>query len=85
MPWSCVAQIAERLYTSGYLSYPRTESSAYPKGFDFREVLVGQCRNAVWGEYASALLSQGFAAPKVSLYDGNITVYTYMHVCFLFV
>ncbi len=31
-----LVQIAERLYTSGYLSYPRTESSAYPPNFDLQ-------------------------------------------------
>ena len=27
-------QVAERLYTSGYLSYPRTESTKYPDNYD---------------------------------------------------
>lgn len=57
--------IAERLYTAGLLSYPRTESSAYPKSFDFRAVLRDHGRNAIWGEYASALLAHGFSEPKV--------------------
>ena len=34
-----VMQIAERLYIEGRISYPRTESSAFPRGFDFRETL----------------------------------------------
>jgi DNA topoisomerase-3 len=29
-------KLAERLYTSGYLSYPRTESSKHPPGSDLR-------------------------------------------------
>ena len=32
-------QIAERLYMEGHISYPRTESSAFPRGFDFEEAL----------------------------------------------
>jgi len=35
-----VMQIAERLYIEGHISYPRVESSAFPKGFDFRETLA---------------------------------------------
>ncbi|GBF93668.1 DNA topoisomerase [Raphidocelis subcapitata] len=57
-------QIAERLYTSGYLSYPRTESTAYPPNFDMGGALGEQARHPVWGEYASAVLAAGAALPK---------------------
>lgn len=56
--------VAERLYTSGYLSYPRTESSGYPPNFDFEGTLSSQARHPIWGEYASSLLAQGMTKPK---------------------
>lgn len=31
--------IAERLYTSGFINYPRTESTAYPPSMDLRALL----------------------------------------------
>jgi DNA topoisomerase-3 len=62
---ACPHQIAERLYTSGYLSYPRTESSAYPPNFDFTSILAAQGRHPVWGPYAAALLQAGVTPPKV--------------------
>lgn len=33
--------LAERLYLSGYITYPRTESTKYPKDFPYKETLKG--------------------------------------------
>ena len=52
-------QVAERLYLMGYLSYPRTESSTYPKSFDIKGTLQQQSGDSRWGAYVRALLAQG--------------------------
>lgn len=52
-------QTAERLYLSGYLSYPRTESSAYPKSFDIVGTLRQQTSDNRWGAYVTRLLREG--------------------------
>lgn len=52
-------QTAERLYLSGYLSYPRTESTAYPKSFDIKGMLQEQISDSRWGSYVRQLLSSG--------------------------
>jgi DNA topoisomerase-3 len=44
---------------SGYLSYPRTESSTYPKSFDIKGTLEQQASDARWGGYVRELLVQG--------------------------
>lgn len=53
-------QAAERLYLSGYLSYPRTESSAYPKSFDIRATLAQQAGDSRWGPHVQNLLQVGY-------------------------
>ncbi|OVA12979.1 DNA topoisomerase [Macleaya cordata] len=57
-------QLAERLYTQGFISYPRTESTAYPASFDFKSTLGAQLHNPTWGDYIRALLADGFHKPK---------------------
>jgi len=51
--------VAERLYLSGYLSYPRTESTIYPNSFDILGTLQEQSADNRWGSYVSNLLRTG--------------------------
>ncbi|KAI4466663.1 prokaryotic dna topoisomerase [Holotrichia oblita] len=57
-------QIAEKLYTQGYISYPRTETTKYPENFDIIGVLREQQSNPDWGKDAAEVLSQGVNIPK---------------------
>lgn len=57
-------QLAERLYTQGFISYPRTESTAYPSSFDFRGTLGALANNPVWGSYVQTLLNDGYLKPR---------------------
>ena len=56
-------QVAERLYMQGFLSYPRTESTGYPKDFDMLGLLQLQTHNRYWGAYVRSLLDQGYNQP----------------------
>jgi len=56
--------LAERLYTQGYISYPRTETTAYPSNFDLKEVLEQQKSNPVWGDQVKRLLAGEFSHPR---------------------
>ncbi|KAK9288869.1 hypothetical protein L1049_017335 [Liquidambar formosana] len=57
-------QLAERLYIQGFISYPRTESTAYPSSFDFKGTLGAQVKNPMWGNYVQQLLDNGYLKPR---------------------
>jgi DNA topoisomerase I len=60
---SRAARIAEDLYTDGYISYPRTDNTVYPRSLDLREVLGHLKRVEGVGPYAEKLLASGKLSP----------------------
>ncbi len=49
-------QVAEDLYTKGWISYPRTETDSFDKGIDLPKLIEKQVQDEIWGPYA-----QGYA------------------------
>jgi DNA topoisomerase III len=64
-------QLAERLYTQGYISYPRTETSAYPSGFDLVGTLRNQLNHPLWGDHAHHLMEAGIRRPTGGIDVGD--------------
>lgn len=54
--------IAEDLYTSGYISYPRTDNTVYPKGLDLRGTVV-KLDYHPYKEICGEILSRGQLTP----------------------
>lgn len=54
-------QIAETLYNRGYISYPRTETSQFPRDFDFNTLIQHQINHSKWGSYAQKLLNSSLS------------------------
>ncbi|XP_022093607.1 DNA topoisomerase 3-alpha-like [Acanthaster planci] len=52
-------KIAEKLYTKGFISYPRTETNMFPKDFNLRELVQEQTQDQRWGPFAAGILQEG--------------------------
>ncbi|XP_067556127.1 DNA topoisomerase 3-beta-1 isoform X1 [Pseudorca crassidens] len=57
-------QTAERLYTQGYISYPRTETTHYPESFDLKGPLRQQANHPYWADTVKRLLAEGINRPR---------------------
>ncbi|XP_047005827.1 DNA topoisomerase 3-beta-1 isoform X2 [Ictalurus punctatus] len=64
-------QIAERLYTQGYISYPRTETTHYPENFDLKGTLRQQANCSYWAETVRALITDGINRPRKGVDAGD--------------
>ena len=42
-------RVAEKLYTQGYISYPRTETNIFPKDLALRPLVEKQTEDQRWG------------------------------------
>lgn len=51
-------KIAEKLYTSGYISYPRTETNVFPKEIKLDNLVELQLSDNRWGGFAHKILNE---------------------------
>lgn len=51
--------IAEKLYTKGLISYPRTETNQFSKEFDLKPLVEQHTGHSVWGAFAQRVVEWG--------------------------
>ncbi|KAK6635323.1 hypothetical protein RUM44_000574 [Polyplax serrata] len=52
-------RVAEKLYTQGLISYPRTETNIFPKELNLVPLVEMQVGDSNWGEFAQRVLRDG--------------------------
>ncbi|XP_019397469.1 PREDICTED: DNA topoisomerase 3-alpha [Crocodylus porosus] len=57
-------RMAEKLYTQGYISYPRTETNMFPKELSLSALVQQQTQDQHWGAFAQRILDQGGPTPR---------------------
>ncbi|XP_058851749.1 DNA topoisomerase 3-alpha isoform X1 [Acipenser ruthenus] len=57
-------KIAEKLYTQGFISYPRTETNIFPKDLNLTPLVEQQTQDAHWGSFAQGILERGGPTPR---------------------
>lgn len=57
-------RIAEKLYTQGYISYPRTETNIFPRDLNLTALVEQQIPDPRWGAFAQSILERGVPTPR---------------------
>ncbi|XP_059047118.1 DNA topoisomerase 3-alpha isoform X1 [Achroia grisella] len=57
-------RLAEKLYTQGFISYPRTETNEFPKEMNLAQLVGLQTSDANWGVFAQGILDSGGPTPR---------------------
>jgi DNA topoisomerase III len=60
---------AEKLYQSGWISYPRTETDQFDRGTDLHAIIQRQTGDSTWGQYAQGLLNGAFRTPRAGRHN----------------
>ncbi|KAG0079394.1 DNA topoisomerase [Podila epicladia] len=59
-----VMKAAEKLYTSGWISYPRTETDQFDSNYDLMALVQKQTESGTWGRFAQRLVEGGYRNPR---------------------
>ncbi|KAG1968494.1 DNA topoisomerase 3-alpha [Pimephales promelas] len=57
-------KIAEKLYTQGFISYPRTETNMFPQNLNLTLLVEQQTQDNEWGNFAQRILESGGPTPR---------------------
>ncbi|XP_038212166.1 DNA topoisomerase 3-alpha [Zerene cesonia] len=57
-------RLAEKLYTQGLISYPRTETNEFPKEMNLGQLVGLQTGDPNWGAFAQNILDNGGPTPR---------------------
>lgn len=72
-------KIAEKLYTQGFISYPRTETNIFPKELNLVNLVEQQQNDNQWGLFAQRVMNEGGPTPRHGKKSDQVTICTNYH------